>query len=144
MSTDNMTESVLRLMIDKPRELTAFASLIAGLRHQGLSAELTGSPERQESLYSYAPTIPVDAEIEINGVAGFVDHTVVPAPQENPLRVATQDTVAHDLINLLTAANTMRWIGSGGRVRVRSWALSGHGGLAVDRVGCSVGAGRAA
>ncbi|MEV3952323.1 hypothetical protein AB0K57_32605 [Streptomyces halstedii] len=101
MSTDNMTESVLRLMIDKPRELTAFASLIAGLRHQGLSAELTGSPERQESLYSYAPTIPVDAEIEINGVAGFVDHTVVPAPQENPLRVATQDTVAHDLINLL-------------------------------------------
>ncbi len=38
----------------------------------------------------------------------------------------------------------MSWIGPVGRVRVRSWALSGHGCFAVDRVGCSVGADRAA
>ncbi|WP_327118777.1 hypothetical protein OG206_22255 [Streptomyces sp. NBC_01341] len=101
MNTDDATESVLRLMIDKPRELTAFASLIAGLRFQGLLAELIGSPERQECTYRYSPAIPVDAEIKINGVAGFVDHTVVPSPQENPLRIATQDTVAHELIDLL-------------------------------------------
>ncbi|MFG3370372.1 hypothetical protein ACGF0K_36150 [Streptomyces sp. NPDC048156] len=85
-------------MSDKPREQTAFMSLVAGLRTQGLQAELRGSPERQERLYPYTPTIPVDAEIEINGVPGFVDHTVVPSPQEDPRRVATHDTVAHELI----------------------------------------------
>lgn len=28
----------------------------------------------------------------------------------------------------------MRWIGAGGRVRVRSWGLSGHADIAVDCV----------
>ncbi|CAL9654937.1 hypothetical protein SUDANB130_06739 [Streptomyces sp. enrichment culture] len=101
MTESGTTESVLGLMSDKPREQTAFKSLVAGLRAQGLRAELRGSPERQERLYPYTPPIPVDAEIEIESVAGFVDHTVVPAPQEDPRRVATQDTVAHELIGRL-------------------------------------------
>lgn len=35
----------------------------------------------------------------------------------------------------LTTADTMRWIGPVDRVRVGSWALSGHGDFAVDCVG---------
>ncbi|GHF71032.1 hypothetical protein GCM10010218_60460 [Streptomyces mashuensis] len=101
MTAEASTESVLRLMADKPREQTAFMSLIAGLRTVGLEADLLGSPERQEGLYGHAPPIPIDAEVAINGVAGFVDHTVVPAPQEDPRRVATQDVVAHELIGRL-------------------------------------------
>jgi hypothetical protein len=101
MAEKSITESVLDLMGDKPREQTAFMSLVSGLRAVGLRAELRGSPERQEGAYPYSPPIPVDAEIEIEGVAGFVDHTVVPSPQEDPRRVATQDTVAHELIGRL-------------------------------------------
>ncbi|MFJ8936439.1 hypothetical protein ACIRL0_12095 [Streptomyces sp. NPDC102365] len=101
MAENSITESVLRLMSDKPREQTAFMSLVAGMRTQGLRAELRGSPERQERLYPYTPPIPVDAEIKVEGVAGFVDHTVVPSPQEDPRRVATQDTVADELISRL-------------------------------------------
>ncbi|MFD7555505.1 hypothetical protein ACFV9E_13355 [Streptomyces sp. NPDC059835] len=135
MTTEASTESVLRLMADKPREQTAFMSLVAGLRAVGLQAELRGSPERQEDLYPYAPPIPVDAEIEIEGIIGFVDHTVVPSPQEDHRRIATQDAVAHELIarlqelaaqapggGLWVTISAGPWLGAGKRERERLYS----------------------
>lgn len=97
----------LQILADKPREMSAFAALLEAMRNEGHQAELLGSPERQNDLYPFTPPIPVDAEVAVNGVAGFVDHTVLPAPQEDQRRVATQDAVAERLIGLLTdlAAN---------------------------------------
>ncbi|WP_437011474.1 hypothetical protein [Streptomyces sp. enrichment culture] len=92
----------LQLLADKPREMSAFAALLEAIRNEGHQAELLGSPERQRDLYPFTPPIPVDAEVAVNGVAGFVDHTVLPAPQEDQRRVATQDAVAERLIGLLT------------------------------------------
>ncbi|MEU6182960.1 hypothetical protein [Streptomyces coeruleorubidus] len=92
----------LAILADKPREQSAFAALLQAIQEEGHHAELLGSPERQEDLYPYTPPIPVDAEVAVNGVAGFVDHTVLPAPQEDMRRVATQDAVAVRLIQLLT------------------------------------------
>ncbi|MFD3612610.1 hypothetical protein ACFWXA_32000 [Streptomyces atroolivaceus] len=92
----------LQLLADKPREMSAFAALLEAMRNEGHQAELLGSPERQRDLYPFTPPIPVDAEVAVNGVAGFVDHTVLPAPQEDQRRVATQDAVAERLIGLLT------------------------------------------
>lgn len=95
-------DAALRVLADKPREMSAFAALLEAMRNEGHQAEFLGSPERQEDLYPYSPPIPVDAEVAVNGVAGFVDHTVLPAPQEDQRRVATQDAVAERLIALLT------------------------------------------
>ncbi|MEW2620859.1 hypothetical protein [Streptomyces sp. NPDC048106] len=106
MAAESITETVLAIMGDKPREQTAFSELIAALRDEGHQAELMGSPERQSDHYPFVPPIPVDAEIAIGGLAGFVDHTVLPAPQENKQRVATQDAVAHGLIERLTGIAT--------------------------------------
>ncbi|MFG2402566.1 hypothetical protein [Streptomyces lydicus] len=96
----------LRILADKPREMSAFAALLEAMRREGHQAELLGSPERQQDFYAFTPPIPVDAELAVNGVAGFVDHTVLPAPQEDPRRVATQDAVAVRLIELLTGLAT--------------------------------------
>jgi hypothetical protein len=93
----------MAILADKPREQSAFAALLQAMREEGIHAELLGSPERQENLYPFTPPVPVDAEIAVNGVAGFVDHTVLPPPQEDMRRVATQDAVAVRLIELLTS-----------------------------------------
>ncbi|WP_449334254.1 competence protein CoiA family protein [Streptomyces globisporus] len=49
-----------------------------------------------------------------------------------PFQGLSPDT---ETLSPLTTANTKRWIGSGGRVRVISAALFGRGDFAVDRVG---------
>jgi hypothetical protein len=92
----------LAILADKPREHSAFAALLQAMRDEGHRADLLGSPERQENLYPFTPPVPVDAEVAVNEVAGFVDHTVLPAPQEDLRRVATQDAVTVRLIELLT------------------------------------------